>query len=291
LIIDDTSEGYNAPQERSMIVACLRGGLGNQMFQYAAARCLAVRNGDQIVLEGRGLHETPATPRRYELDLFGVTAPLITLEEVTRDHDVVVTVIERRRGYHPEVMEMPSRGCLVLAGLWLSERYFKPIEPLVRADFRFPDRPPTATERAIRGAASVAVHVRRGDYLLPFSRHFTTLDVDYYQRAIAFIARQVQDPHFFVFSDDLPWCRAHLAIELPHTFVHDEQGNPHSGAEDLRLMSLCRHFVIANSTFSWWGAWLGAHPDKRVVAPESWYRDDPARARSKDLIPAEWTLL
>ena len=274
-----------------MIVARLRGGLGNQMFQYAMARCLALRNGDQLLLEGRGLQETPATPRNYELDAFGVTAPMITLEQVNREHDVVVTVTQRRRGYHPRVMEFPSHVCLVLSGLWLSEQYFKPIERTVRADFRFPERRPTPMEQAIRGCASVAVHVRRGDYLLPFSRQFAVLGPDYYDRAIQFIVGRVKAPHFFVFSDDIDWCAAQLHIEHPHTFVRHEQTPEQATHEDLRLMSLCRHFILANSTFSWWGAWLGDAQDKQVVAPHLWYQDDPDRLLSRDLVPSEWTVL
>src|SRR5262249_39041231 len=140
--------------------------------------------------------------------------------------------------------------------------------------------------KEILSTDAVGLHVRRGDYLLPEGAHMHIIGMDYYRRAAELISERVLNPHFFVFSDDIQWCARTLDIRYPHTFVVQDQPSERWTAADFRLMTLCKHFVIANSTFSWWAAWLGSHQDKIVVAPSEWIHNDTEG--SKAITPVSW---
>jgi hypothetical protein len=133
----------------------------------------------------------------------------------------------------------------------------------------------------------VCLHVRRQDYLdTPAGRRLGFLGKGYYDRAVARMARRAPGAHFFIFSDDLAWCRKSLCLHHPHTYV-EHRGTAHAAAaSDFRLMTRCRHFIIANSSFSWWAAWLGESADSLVIAPRTWFRRHPRQSR--DLAPARW---
>ena len=163
---------------------------------------------------------------------------------------------------------------------------------MVRAEFTFREEPKEEDRgmiQRIRATTAVAVHVRRGDYVSEPSTHAVhgTCALDYYERAAQLIAAQSEHPHFFVFTDDPAWARAHLQLPFPSTLVSETVGE--RDCEDLRLMSRCQHFIIANSSFSWWGAWLGSHPGKVVVAPQRWFATDVHDTR--DIVPPGWTRL
>jgi hypothetical protein len=287
-----------------MIITRLQGGLGNQMFQYAAGLALAAARTAQLKLDltlfdvrdGR-------TARRYALDCFRVSAARTTPEElealqskrplaarISQRLDPRAAARERHFHYDPEVARLPDDSCL--EGYWQSERYFEHAAARVRQEFTFAREPSgrnAELARELAACAAVSVHVRRGDYVSdPATRAAHGLcSLDYYRCATAYVAARVREPVFVWFSDDPDWTRAHLdlgpaAIVVDHNAAHD-------GAEDMRLMSLCRHHVIANSTFSWWGAWLNADPHKIVIAPERWF---PDRARdTRDLLPRRWVTL
>jgi hypothetical protein len=131
---------------------------------------------------------------------------------------------------------------------------------------------------------SVAVHVRRGDYVSneAASKTHGLTGVDYYRAAVEQISKKVVRPNLYVFSDDPNWCKDNLAFKQATTYVAHNS----DGAEDLRLMRLCRHNIIANSSFSWWGAWLNENPAKQVIAPQTWFAD--SIHNTKDLIPSTW---
>jgi glycosyl transferase family 11 len=278
-----------------MVVVTLIGGLGNQMFQYAAGRALALRTQTRLVLD-LGLLERPPphlTPRRYELDCFRVEAELRTiyprtalerLRELLRLSPQVWR--EEMFRFDPRTLELSGR--VRLLGYWICERYFADYAAQIRQDFRFL-APLDDTNREladrIRATTSVSVHVRRADYATDdATRAFHgVLPLDYYRTAAARIGEAVHDRQFFVFSDDSDWCRANLELGGPTTYVDHNTGR---GCEDLRLMSLCRHHVIANSSFGWWGAWLNPREEKIVIAPRRWVAD-PSVATT-DVVPAEW---
>lgn len=290
-----------------MIITRLSGGLGNQMFQYAAGLRLAAARGTQLELDLTLLAAADGrTPRTYELERFRVSAKRATPEQVeallakrplaariSRRLDPRAAARERHFHYDPAVARLPDGTCL--EGYWQSERYFEDAAAQVRQEFSFSREPSgrnaeLAQEIATRTA--VSLHVRRGDY----ATHATTrafhglCPIDYYRRAATYVSERVRDPLFVLFSDDPEWTRAHLdPVDLGNGVIAVDHNGPQDGPEDLRLMSLCRHHVIANSTFSWWGAWLNANPEKIVVAPERWFAG--GAHDTSDLLPSGWMRL
>ena len=278
-----------------MVISTLIGGLGNQMFQYAAGRALALRHGTDLRLDLGWLENPPAdlTPRRYELDCFRLEAELCSIyPRTTRERARELlgrsprVWREEMFRFDPQVLQLPDNMRLI--GYWVSERYFADHAAQIREDFRFRNMPPGRIRELANGVASsssVSIHVRRGDYVTnKATRAFHgVLPLDYYHAAVSCIREAVADPRFYVFSDDVDWCRVNLALGAPTTFVENKGIR---ASEDLRLMSLCSHHVIANSSFSWWGAWLGAHPDKFVVAPRRWIAEEALD--TSDVLPPEW---
>ena len=295
-----------------MIIVKLWGGLGNQMFQYAAARRLALANDAPLKLDLGWFDRIPRgdTPREYELHVFNCVQDVASAREVKALRGVdtrrwpkaVKRLLEaagllvkrscvREKHFHfdPEVLGL--RGDLYLDGYWQSAKYFADAADAIRRDFTFRDAPDSVNREfaeRIRGVEAVSLHVRRGDYVAGgASRHHVSNSLEYYAKAIAALTARLREPHFFVFSDEPAWVKENLRLDVPLTCV--DLNGAGKGYEDLRLMSLCRHHIIANSSFSWWGAWLSDHPEKIVIAPRQWFaRDDKNTA---DLIPEGWLQL
>ncbi|MHC1697482.1 MAG: alpha-1,2-fucosyltransferase [Geobacteraceae bacterium] len=174
-------------------------------------------------------------------------------------------------------------------GYWQSEKYFAAIRALLKNEFtlRVPlDGDDLQLAEKIRTCNAVSLHVRRGDYLTnpQAAKHHGTCDRDYYDQAVSFIKQKIPAARLFIFSDDPQWSEANMSYDLPTTIVSKTDGT--TEGRDLTLMSSCRHHIIANSSFSWWGAWLGDNPEKLVIAPMHWF-NDPARSTG-DLIPEGW---
>ena len=275
-----------------MVVTRLRGGLGNQMFQYALGRTLAASRDDELFLE-RGSVGSTATMREYGLDLFDFEPKFISLGALAERSPVTVTINQNARGFHEEVLRDFVRcETLVLNGYWISEKYFSEHTDLIRRDFKCREVASLMpSEVRPRGHNSVAVHVRRGDYLAQAGARFGFVGLEYYRSAVECLMGRVESPHFFVFSDDIDWCAENLRIGAPHTFVMASGGAEERRAGDFRAMSACSHFIVANSTFSWWAAWLGTFPRKLVVAPRLWFHDDPLLIQSRDIVPSNWIVL
>jgi hypothetical protein len=181
-------------------------------------------------------------------------------------------------------------GNVFLKGYWQSERYFQEIAPILRQELTFkaaPDQENQAMLQRIDSCQSIVLHVRRGDYLGTRKSHTVhgVCSADYYASAIAYLRERVKDPHCFVFSDDPQWVADHLRLAIPSILVSHNVGKQNH--EDLRLMSRGKNFIIANSSFSWWGAWLSTHPGKQIIAPRRWYQSSPVLTH--DLIPKTWT--
>jgi hypothetical protein len=194
-------------------------------------------------------------------------------------------LIERQFHFDPAVLR-PRRHAF-LAGYWQSERYFDAIADRLRGELT-PRQPPDPVNAAllaeIEAAEAVSVHVRRGDYVDHPDIH-PLMPVEYYRAAVDAVRARTRDPRFFIFSDEPDRAGALLSWLSPATVVS------HNGAErdseDLRLMRHCRHHIIANSTFSWWGAWLCPHADKVVIAPRRWFADAFPHSTA-DLLPPRW---
>lgn len=286
-------------------------GLGNQLFQYAAGRYYAKHFGASLRLAidpARKAHSY-GSPRPFLLSHFSITAPYAELTE--REHFLLATrrvvrpfaAIYRRltatevfregvsqRFRFPGV-PTPRRSTrtLYLAGYWQSQQIVAGVEAELRQELRFRE-PPQGKDLAVMdqihaAETPVSLHVRRGDFTLAAEGNIA-LPLSYYDGAIAWIRERVANPAFFIFSDDIPFTRAHLPRGLRTVFV--EHNDNETAFQDLRLMAACRHHIIANSSFSWWGAWLNSTPEKLVYAPRYWQLD--AQSYYPGLFPPGWTV-
>ncbi|MDP2842304.1 MAG: alpha-1,2-fucosyltransferase, partial [Acetobacterium sp.] len=198
----------------------------------------------------------------------------------------------REKQYHfdPEILTMSDS--VYLDGYWQSEKYFSNIADIIRNEFAVTlpqtDKNMELAQQII-SCESVSLHVRRGDYVTDEKTNTIhgTCDLDYYKRCIERLTHKIHHPCFFIFSDDPEWAEQNLKITHPATFVC--HNGPEKNYEDLRLMSQCRHHIIANSSFSWWGAWLGQYPDKLVLSPQKWFNEK--NFNTKDLTPSTWQQL
>lgn len=293
-----------------MVIVKLMGGLGNQMFQYAAARRLAHRRNAPLKLDLSFLEESHGgdTKRRYELGALKIRGEIATPEEVAavtrtggRLRKSVVGLLRRtgmarnhpgilkERHFHLDrrILEAPDN--VYLDGYWQSEKYFEDVSSLIRDELSV--KSPLEGKNLewagrIREAPSISLHVRRGDYVSnpETTRYHGTCDRDYYGRCLAEIRKNVPDPRIFVFSDDLEGVR--MSLTLPSSTLYVDVNSSDQGHEDMRLMSLCKHNIIANSSFSWWGAWLNGNPGKIVCAPRKWFAIPGIG--TDDLLPESW---
>ena len=198
-------------------------------------------------------------------------------------------IYDPESGYHPEIFEDKSSDILLL-GYWQSFKYFENIKDLLREEFRLKSSSISKKNHEliseIKKEKSVAIHIRRGDYVSDnfFLENLGVCSLKYYLNAINHIVQRVADPCFYIFSDDPDWVMKNLKIDHRHYFVTHNLGK--SDYEDFRLMNACNHFIIANSSFSWWAAWLADGIDKIVLAPDQWFVKDPMPI--EDRIPASW---
>ena len=287
-----------------MIITKLIGGLGNQLFQYAVARCLALKRNTELKIDMSSFKEY--TLRRYSLSHFNIIENIASEAEINLLKTETATFLERLTSkvlrkpflfqsdiceryhhYDPEIMKLPNNS--YLDGYWQSEKYFQAIADIIRSDFTIKKEPDAINKEyaeKITSSTSVSIHIRRGDYVEnpSASRIHGTCDLGYYCRSLEYISSQITSPHFFIFSDDPEWASSNLIIPYLSTYVtHNDALNY---VEDFRLMRLCKHHIIANSSFSWWGAWLCNNKDKIVIAPNKWF--NVASRNTKDLIPDPW---
>ncbi|MCY7350061.1 MAG: alpha-1,2-fucosyltransferase [Cytophagaceae bacterium] len=278
-----------------MVISRITSGLGNQLFQYACGRAVSLRHGVPLKLDLQNF--TQHKNRRYALDAFAIEATEATPGEVRmalrydtfwhraltpRTHQRVLR--ERTMRVDPAVLQAGPE--VYLAGYWQSPTYFEDVETEIRREFTWKIPFPPQSVRwleQIDQKNAVAIHVRRGDYVSnpDYARRFGTLPLSYYERALRYLAERLEGLHGFVFSDEPDWVKANFPTTIPLTIV---QGN--TDTEDLRLMSACRYHVIANSTFSWWGAWLNPHADKLVLTPARFFHDP--KLNTQDLLPERW---
>jgi hypothetical protein len=289
----DVSRGkWRERRAAPSVTSYLMGGCANQIFQYATGLALARRLGVDLNLDVSWYETaTPNQPRMYSLGLFnGVDQRVV--------HSLGGQIIrEEEFSYEPALLEKAPRKCS-LVGYWQCEKYFFGLRDELQE--RLLPREPlparsVATQRAIldAGERSVFAHVRRTDYV--GNPYHVVLPMDYYREAAAVIAAKVPDPVFFIFSDDPEWCEANFKLPYHTTIVRNfgRTVEHHLGREDadLYLMRLCGHAIIANSSYSWWGGWLGADiKGGIVIAPKSWF--GPAfKADPRDIVPDRWIRL
>lgn len=292
-----------------MIITHLIGGLGNQMFQYAAAHALSIKLNTELRLDissfaNYQLHQG------FELQrIFNCVSKVASKEDIDDILGWQSFPVIKRILLRPKMRAFRCKKLVVephfqywaginnivkdsyLDGYWQSEKYFIGAEEQIREDFLF--KLPMQHEnlelaKKIFQVEAVSLHVRRGDYASNPQNVAThgLCSIEYYQAAIALIAKKVKTPYFFVFSDDINWVKNNLKLDFPHEYVDYNHGK--ESFNDMRLMSLCKHNIIANSSFSWWGAWLNSNTKKIVIAPKQWFANDTI---TQDLIPENWVRL
>lgn len=300
-----------------MIIVRLEGGLGNQMFQYALGRHLSLINKTELKFDLSGLDKKNYAPGMVQRELrLTVFDTLINIASEQEIRDVVTSGISKvenliykiqRRSTIPyfrknELFEntwfkfdknMLRAGKNVhLTGYWQSFHYFKAIREVLLNEFTFKEYPNQhhyPFSKSIHEQNSVSLHIRRGDYI----NNSDTLKLhgicstDYYQAAVKEISRRIKKPVFYIFSDDINWVKENFSIDYPCIYVSEtEQQKDYF---DMHLMSTCKHNIIANSSFSWWGAWLNRNPYKIVLAPKKWMADHGIN--TNDLVPENWIRL
>ena len=260
-----------------MFIAKMQGGLANQMFQWALIKHLSLKYKQPGYLDLSYYDYQVGVPREFSLDKF----PHIIYEtriEPGAAHKQLKSVTENF-GYKEFVYD--ANFNYYFEGYWQCEKYFKESAPVIRKELA-PVKELHGRFAKITGGAEIviSIHVRRGDYVTLNNLH-QVLPLAYYGQAVG-----LTGPYdlMLVFSDDMAWCRQNLSFEKM-IFVEGQDD-----AEDLWMMSLCRHNVIANSSFSWWGAWLNEYPSKKVVAPELWF-GDVAAMDTKDIVPEGWIVI
>jgi hypothetical protein len=291
-----------------ILISRLNGGLGNQLFQYACGRSISLASGVQLVLDASGLQSINhrVTRRDFELDVYGIKARTTTIEEGAKCRRAArwgkigawiagLELVTEAPDVYPNLRH-PIECDTVLEGFWQSENCFASHSEDIRADLT-PQRELSEQSRRIaqflEAAPSVAIHVRRGDYvsLQSAARFHGTLPLTYYMEAAQRIRAHDRDAHWVVFSDDIEWCRSTLSfLDAPPLFVDHNQDR--DAWQDLHLMSLCRHHIIANSSFSWWGAWLSERHDRKdqmIYAPAKWFVESDPYEEFR--IPKRWTRL
>lgn len=290
-----------------MITLILSGGLGNQMFEYAAGRALSIRHKSDLHIDLYILKKkTKATTRNYELTVFNIETPIkksflnkiavkgfgfLKSSSLGRTflNNIGIFRDEKAQYYDSRFDDLSENTTLF--GYFQNENYFKGISKQLRIDFTF-KAPLKGQNDEIRSVieqnTSVSIHIRRGDYSNSNS-NLPILDISYYKKAIEHVASQVSNPYFFIFSDGIDWVKENLDLsEFNHQFI-DWNKNENSYI-DMQLMSICKHNIIANSSFSWWGAWLNNNPNKLVIAPNKWYKGDNGKYPD-GFLPKEWIAL
>lgn len=286
-----------------MVYVYLQGGLGNQMFQYAFGRQLQTLRKDRLVIDDQHFAKAQAlgeTQRSLELSEWNTSFELA--DEATRARvrktlypPLASRVLQKVTGLRPYSIyndetafspaQVPGASLLYLQGYFQRENYFASIRSELLQEFTLRYTP---QRNLPKGTDSVSVHVRRGDYVnLPqAAAHHGTCSVEYYRRAMQYMREQLSAPRFYFFSDDIEWCKATFD-ESDIEFVSTPPDARSS--EDMYLMSRCAHHIIANSSYSWWGAWLNPSPNKMVIAPARW--TNAQTTPHNDYVPQSWIQL
>jgi hypothetical protein len=285
-----------------MITVYLNGGLGNQMFQFAAAYALSKKNKRKIKLN---LSNYNINSRNFELNIFNLDSREILISDKKTilgkyiwklvEHKLLFffkNVFFERYNFVFDSSFFELSGNAHLFGYFQSEKYFNFIRDDIIKIFKFKrTSDPNYLEvvRKIKASNSVSVHIRRGDYVLNKSANafHGVLPIAYYKKAINLIKAHVFKPKLFLFTDDPEWVRKNFNFLGRFELIDINRGE--LSYRDMELMSLCKHNIIANSSFSWWGAWLNLNQDKIVVAPKKWLRDESVPLN--DIIPDSWLTL
>ena len=286
------------------VVVGLSGGLGNQLFQYAAGRALSLKLEVDLVLDTSWFHGQPE--RAYALEPFSINAktysgPVLLPKWIKGLESRLARRWARRRfdvpiyrepHFHFDNEFSSVQDPVYLEGFWQSEQYFMGCKEIIARELTLKAGPTDQFKliaNHIQSSDAICIHIRRGDYVTnPIASQMHGLcSLDYVYKGVIEVAKDLNIPHCFIFSDDPEWVHKNLKLDLPFTVI--DIATPHEAHLDLSLMTQCKYFVIANSSLSWWGAWLSPYPLKRVIAPLNWFAS--SKIRTDDLIPQTWKRL
>lgn len=264
---------------KNKLIVPITCGFGNQLFQYAFGYAMAKRTGQDLYIDTRA-YEIDKT-KKYELSVLNIIENFASAE-VLKDKTIYK---EPSFSYHEEVREHAINA--YMAGYWQSEKYFSEYRDEILKMFEFKNLDFIVNDfilNDILNSNSVAIHVRTGDYILEernVNVHFVCKK-DYYKNALAKISEMVENPKFYVFTDDISLAANLLPFEYDLNIV-----NSTSWQEDFYFMTKAKHNIVCNSSFSWWAAWLNENPNKIVIAPNKWFTDQ-ANIDYKDVVPESW---
>jgi hypothetical protein len=269
-----------------MIIVALKGGLGNQMFQYAAARNLCLRLNTALKFD-LSFYKSNMN-RQYRLSLFGIDYPSVSTLNRNSLFLLNKLRISKWQFYFEKHVEFNQsfhqfKNNTYLDGYFQSEKYFLENAGIIRNEFVFPSFVNPWINNMDQDD-TVSIHIRRGDYISnpeTFATH-GTCSIAYYHLAMDYIKSKLKNPWFFVFSDDMDWVKKKFMPEGNVSYIDQK----YTDLEEMYLMSTCRHQIIANSSFSWWAAWLNKNPEKMVVTPEYWF-NNPVLLKN-DIVPENW---
>ncbi len=270
-----------------MIIIKLIGGLGNQMFQYAVAKALSLEKKQKLFIDKSAFEN-------YTLHQFGLHHFKIErnfYKKPSKNFSRIKTFLklnyyfnEKQFNYDPSLFEI-NANTVFLDGYFQSEKYFKKYETEIRSDFQIITTLKEATIQILdklKHENGIAIHIRRGDYL-EHDIHNTNKDI-YYKEAMKYMESKVKNPVYYLFSDDMNWVKENFKTNFEAVYIDFNDAT--TNYEDLKLMSNCKHNIIANSSFSWWGAWLNNNPNKIVIAPKKWFNDEIHNY--EDVVPNKW---
>lgn len=303
---------------RNKVIVRLWGGLGNQMFQYATARQLSLLNDAELKIDNTFFNsyklwpfelfklniqaELASNDEILEMDNGTLWKPLIPLIEkipwirikdfIRRPFSFVVS--ENQPTFNPSLLDTRAEK-IYLKGYWSSYKYFNNIRNILLEDFKFKTELDEGNlsfaDKIKEQENSVFLHVRRGDYVSTKENtgfYRSPYADGFYDRAIESLLEKVNNPVFFIFSDDPEWVKENIKLDFKTFYVNINKGD--NNYLDMYLMSLCKHSIIANSTFSWWAAWLNKNPDKLVFAPKTWFMNSTEKSMN-DMLPPNWIRL
>jgi hypothetical protein len=288
-----------------MIIVRLQGGMGNQMFQYALGRSLAIKNNVPLGLDLTFLLDRTPMPsyftfRDYNLADFNIEASIVSRKDIPflyRKYKLgifaryvdfirrkfISTPGKEKKDFIFDLQILALGPNAYMEGWWQNPKYFEEYQSVIRKDFTLKNRSEKIEKliEEIKSKNSVCIHIRRGDYIVNDAHQ--VIQKEYYENALTIISKKEKIDCIYVFDrDDIAWCEENLKFNYPVVYVK----NDISLAECVTLMSTCKHFIIANSSFSWWGAWLGSYSHKIVIAPKLWLADESTDTTG--LIPESW---
>jgi len=275
-----------------MIEIKLKGGMGNQMFQYATGRSLGLKYKIPVTLNTEYFINTPLgdTKREYQLDLFNIDKHIKIIDAENPIIKIIQKILQKFIGDRVSIfmtkLLLSVKLPVYLNGFFQNEKYFNNIRHILVKEFTLVNKISAEAERIkhqLESSQSVAINVRRGDYLRPDNiKLYGTCDIKYYNNAVTYIRNKMPNPLFCIFSDDQEWVKNEFKMSNAIFAGNDTLKD----YEQMYLMTICKHNIIANSTFSWWGAWLNQNPDKIVIAPRQWMVDKTAD--ELDILPKDW---